>query len=282
MSAAALALLLAGALTGLPASAPESKAVERQLARRAAEMVPGSLEPLASPRLPPYRFFLFKEPSGQFKGAAVDGAEVALSDDAKSLARLFEATHFFEKRGADEALAIWTTLSQIGTVLGEADVAQVPAEDRSVVHPPKLEKAPGAMVVTGFIREAQEIYRVRLEIKATRVETEVKTLGELLKRDDVDEAARMLARGEDEVGRMAAASELGSVKEPRAFEALLKALGDSSPGVRQAATEALRRQCSETPKLKERTRGALQVARAGEKEPEVRELMDAALAGLKK
>ncbi len=268
-------------LASSPVSPADQRAVEARLAKGAREMTPASLELGDSPDCAPYHFLVFRDAhSGERSGAAVAGEDVVLANDPEGLARFFVRTRFFEGRGAREALEVWRALAQVGKILGTEELSAVPEDERKVVHLPKLEPTASGRRVIGFLKQGEQVYRLALEISAERVESRLTTLGELMGRDEVAEAARAL-QSKDEIVRAAAALELGGSDDKRAIAGLMAALGDESEEVRAVAAESLGRVIRRAPSHKNSVRPALEKARIKEKSERARKSIEEALAGEK-
>ena len=237
-------LMLCGlSLTAEPVSDAVQSAIEARLARAAVEPVHGSIERASGPDCAPYRFFTYRDTqAGKVRGVAVsDSGELALADDPVSLGRFFEQTKFFERHGPTDALEIWRVLTQGPAILDAPAIARLPEDERAAVFPARREEREGGARVVGFVRQGEETFRVQLDVTASRAEVTLRTLGEVLGRDEIDQATRAL-RSADEVVRAAAVFELAEKKDARAFQAVLGALQDRSGNVRGTVAQALKRQ----------------------------------------
>ncbi|HEY3446434.1 MAG TPA: HEAT repeat domain-containing protein [Myxococcales bacterium] len=279
----ALALCLAVLSAASPSEGPVSpavqQAVETRLARLAVEMVPGSLERAPGPDSSPYRFFTYQDArAAQRRGVAVsDAGEVAVAGDPESLGRFFAGSKFFARHGPADALEVWRLLAQAAPLLDLAAIQALPEDEKKAVYPVRREEREGGVRVTGFVRQGEEIFRVQLEAMPGRAEVQLKALGELLGRDEIDEAARAL-HSADEIVRAAAAFELAEKKAPRAFEALVAALEDRSSNVRATVADSLLRQVKLDESRKAAAHAALQKALAREEDPAAKEALTQAVA----
>jgi hypothetical protein len=276
-----LALVVAAALAAAPAGSPDLRALEKRLARSAREMVPGSLEAAASPEVAPYHLVVFLDAqTSRPSGAAIDGDDVVLSSDPEGLARLLQRTHLIDRRGGADALELWRHLEQVGAVLGEADLAGLPEDERRIAHAPKLERRGTLTRALGFLRQGEQVYGLALELDGSRARATLTPIGELLGRDDLAEAVRAL-ESREEIVRATAALELGGSSDVRAAEGLVTALSDASEEVRAAAAEGLQRQGRREPALAKRVEAALRKAHLQEKSPRAKAAMEQALTALK-
>ena len=104
-------------------------------------------------------------------------------------------------------------LAQAAPILDLQAIQALPEEEKQAVFPARLEEREGGGArVSGFVRQGEEVFRVRLDVTAARAEVELKPMGELLGRDEIDEAVLAL-RSPDEIVRAAAALELAEKKE---------------------------------------------------------------------
>jgi hypothetical protein len=277
----AFALLALAVVAAEPVPDAVQRAVEARLARLAVEMAPGSLERAEGPACPPYRLFLFQSVrAAQKRGVAVaDDGDIAISDDAGSLARFFAVTKFFERHGPQDALEVWRLLAQAGPVLDAAAVEKLPKEERAAAFAPRREDVEGGVRVVGFIQQGEEIFRVQLDLAHGKADVSLKSLGEAMGKDEIDEAIRAL-RSSDEIVRAAAAFELGEKKDARAFQALCAALEDRSANVRGTCAQALVRQVALDAAHRKDAAAALGKAQAREQDASARESLKAALQAL--
>lgn len=265
-----------------PVAAPVQQAVEARLARLAIEMVPGSLERATGPDCSPYRFFTYQDArAAQTRGVAVsDAGEVAVAGDPESLGRFFAASRFFERHGPADALEAWRLLAQAAPVLDLAAIQALAEDEKKAVFPARREEREGGARVTGFVRQGEEIFRVQLDVTPAKAVVELKALGELLGRDEIDEAVRAL-KSADEIVRAAAAFELAGKRDPRAFDALVAALSDRSSNVRSTVADALQRQAKLDESRRAAAYAACQKALAKEEDAATKEALTAAVADLK-
>lgn len=267
MHAAAIALFSA-ALAAEPVAGPVQQAIQGKLARMAVEVVPGSIERATGPDSAPYRFFTYRDAqAGKVRGVAVSEAgEVSIANDPPSLGRFFAASKFFDRHGPADALEVYRILAQTEPVLDLDAIQRLPEEEKRAVYPARREAREGGTRVTGFVSQGEEIFRVQLDVTPARADIELKALGELLGRDEIDEAVRSL-KSLDEILRAASAFELAEKKDPRAFAALVAALEDRSPNVRATVAQALARQVSLEPSRRAVAAAALQKALLREQDP---------------
>ena len=281
MHGLALCLAVLAATPDGPVAPAVQQAVEARLARLAVEMVPGSLERAAGPECPPYRLFTYRDArAAQARGVAVsDAGEVAVSGDPASLGRFFADTRFFERHGPADALEIWRVLAQAAPLLDLAAIQALPEEDKKSVFPARREEREGGARVTGFVRQGEELFRVRLDVASGRAEVEMKPLAELQGHDEIDQAVRAL-RSADEIVRAAAAFELAGKQDPRAFAAVAGALEDRSANVRATVVAALVRQVAMDAARKPDAFAAVQKALAKEQDPAAKDALTEAAAAL--